>query len=560
MNEKLKTVVTTVKTKWTDASKMAKILIISIPVVVIAIIIVLCVMLNSNKSTAVLFSGLSASESGEIASAIQELGVTDVTVNTNGDIIVPAEKADSLRMQMWAQGYPKTTINYDIWNNGVDLWSTDTDKREVKRQQLESRLGATIASMDKIQSATANITLPEVSNYALSDNKGESQCAVFIQLKADAEPLTNEEVRAIYRGVTTSVEGLTKENVSIMDSKLNSYEWVDPELDQPEEDEDTDKSGVDIARKRLEFEQEFVQVLKDGLGDMFTKMYGEDGFAFNVSARLNYDSRNTESTQYTPAEGTDHGVKDHEDKVTWGGALDEDGGIVGVTPNADLSPDYPTYTGLEDGQNYYYNKEEIQYSVSNVKETVTKDGYSIDSLSVGLVVNQTNMTQGERDALQAIVANAAGTTVDLVSVYNIPFALSATNNGGANGDGNLQIITPPVDTFRNTLLYVVVGLGIVLILLLVMTLMMSHSRKKKIRRRQEAAFAAAAQSGQTQAAAGATAQEQESPEEVDFNIASLTEEAAKESRETILKREISDFSKTNPEIVAQIIKNMMKAE
>lgn len=560
MNEKLKTVVTTVKTKWTDASKMAKILIISIPVVVIAIIIVLCVMLNSNKSTAVLFSGLSASESGEIASAIQELGVTDVTVNTNGDIIVPAEKADSLRMQMWAQGYPKTTINYDIWNNGVDLWSTDTDKREVKRQQLESRLGATIASMDKIQSATANITLPEVSNYALSDNKGESQCAVFIQLKADAEPLTNEEVRAIYRGVTTSVEGLTKENVSIMDSKLNSYEWVDPELDQPEEDEDTDKSGVDIARKRLEFEQEFVQVLKDGLGDMFTKMYGEDGFAFNVSARLNYDSRNTESTQYTPAEGTDHGVKDHEDKVTWRGALDEDGGIVGVTPNADLSPDYPTYTGLEDGQNYYYNKEEIQYSVSNVKETVTKDGYSIDSLSVGLVVNQTNMTQGERDALQAIVANAAGTTVDLVSVYNIPFALSATNNGGANGDGNLQIITPPVDTFRNTLLYVVVGLGIVLILLLVMTLMMSHSRKKKIRRRQEAAFAAAAQSGQTQTAAGATAQEQESPEEVDFNIASLTEEAAKESRETILKREISDFSKTNPEIVAQIIKNMMKAE
>lgn len=560
MNEKLKPVVTTVKTKWTDASKMAKILIISIPVVVIAIIIVLCVMLNSNKSTAVLFSGLSASESGEIASAIQELGVTDVTVNTNGDIIVPAEKADSLRMQMWAQGYPKTTINYDIWNNGVDLWSTDTDKREVKRQQLESRLGATIASMDKIQSATANITLPEVSNYALSDNKGESQCAVFIQLKADAEPLTNEEVRAIYRGVTTSVEGLTKENVSIMDSKLNSYEWVDPELDQPEEDEDTDKSGVDIARKRLEFEQEFVQVLKDGLGDMFTKMYGEDGFAFNVSARLNYDSRNTESTQYTPAEGTDHGVKDHEDKVTWGGALDEDGGIVGVTPNADLSPDYPTYTGLEDGQNYYYNKEEIQYSVSNVKETVTKDGYSIDSLSVGLVVNQTNMTQGERDALQAIVANAAGTTVDLVSVYNIPFALSATNNGGANGDGNLQIITPPVDTFRNTLLYVVVGLGIVLILLLVMTLMMSHSRKKKIRRRQEAAFAAAAQSGQTQTAAGATAQEQESPEEVDFNIASLTEEAAKESRETILKREISDFSKTNPEIVAQIIKNMMKAE
>lgn len=555
MNEKIKSVVTTVKTKWTDASKMAKILIISIPIVVVAIIIVLCVLLNSNKSTAVLFSGLSSSEAGEIASAIQSLdGAPQVTVNSNGDVIVPAEQADSLRMQMWAQGYPKSTTNYDIWDNGVDLWSTDLDKREIKRQQLETRLGATIASMDKIAAATVNLTLPETSNYVISTQKGDSQCAVFLQLKNDAEPLTNAEVRAIYRGVTTSVEGLTNDNVSVMDSKMNSYEWVDPELDNVDKDED--KSGVDVARKRLEFEQEFVQVLKDGLGEMFTKMYGENGYAFNVSARLNYDAKDVESTQYEPVEGTNAGVINHQDQVNEGGQLDSDGGIVGVTANGDVSPDYPTYTGLEDGQTFYYNKNEIQYSVSNIKETVKKDGYSIDALTVGLVVNQTNMTQAEREALQGIVANAAGTTTEYVSVYNLPFTLGNGNSGTSGDQSGLQIITPPVDTFRNTLLYVVVGLGVLLILLLIITLMMGHSRKKKIRRRQEAAFAAASQGGA--APAGATSQEPETPEEVDFNIASLTEEAAKESRETILKREISDFSKSNPEIVAQIIKNMMK--
>lgn len=555
MNEKIKSAVTTVKTKWTDASRMAKILIISIPIVVIAIIIVLCIILNNTgKNTAVLFSGLSNSEAGEIASAIQALdGAPEVTVNAKGDVIVPAERADSIRMQMWAQGYPKSTTNYDIWDNGVDLWSTDMDKREIKRQQLETRLGSTISSMDKIQAATVNLTLPETSNYVISTEKGDSQCAVFLQLRSDAEPLTNAEVRAIYRGVTTSVEGLTNENVSVMDSKMNSYEWVDPELDNVDDDED--KSGVDVARKRLEFEREFVQVLKDGLGEMFTKMYGENGFAFNVSARLNYDAKDVESTQYQPADGTNAGVINHQDQVNEGGKLDEDGGVVGVTPNADTSPDYPTITGLEDGQTFYYNKNEIQYSVSNIKETVKKDGYSIDALTVGLVVNQTNMTQAEREALQSIVANAAGTTLDYVSVYNLPFSLDGTNPG-VSGDGNVQIITPRVDTFRDVLLYVVVGLGVLLLILLVVTLFMGHSRKKKIRRRQEAAFAAAAQGGA--AAGGANAQEPEQPEEVDFNIASLTEEAAKESRETILKREISDFSKTNPEIVAQIIKNMMK--
>lgn len=553
MNEKVKSVVTTVKTKWTDSSKMAKVLIVSIPVVVIAIIIILCIILNANKGTSVLFSGLSSTEAGEIASAIQELGVSEVTVNANGDVIVPAEQENNLRMQMWVQGYPKSTTNYDIWNNGVDLWSTDVDKREIKRQQLESRLGATIASFDGVQAANVNLTLPETSNYVISTEKGSSQCAVFLQLK-EGKVLTNDEVRAIYRGVTTSVEGLTIENVSILDNKMNSYEWIDPSLDDVDKDED--KSGVDIARKRLEFEQEFVQVLKDGLGEMFTKMYGENGFAFNVSARLDYDAKDIESTEYIPVEGTNAGVKEHENHVEEAGRLDGAGDVVGVTPNGDVSPDYPTYTGLEDGQSYYYNKDEIQYDVTNIKETIKKDGYDIESLSVGLVVNQTNMTEGEREALQGIVANAAGTTIDLVSVYNLPFSLNASG-GGANGDSSgLQIITPPVDTFRNTLLYVVVGLGILLILLLVLTLMMGHSRKKKIRRRQEAAFAASAAGGT--AAAGVTSQEPETPEEVDFNIASLTEEAAKESRETILKREISDFSKSNPEIVAQIIKNMMK--
>ena len=260
---------------------------------------------------------------------------------------------------------------------------------------------------------------------------------------------------------------------------------------------------------------------------------------------------------YEPEEGTNAGVIEHQNKVEEAGRLDDDGGIVGVTANGDVSPDYPTYTGLEDGQSFYYNKDEIQYDVSNIKETIKKDGYDIESLSVGLVVNQTNMTEAEREALESIVANAAGTTVDFVSVYNLPFALGGSSASGGSGDGVGNIIVPPVDSFRNTLLYVVVGLGILLILLLVLTLMMSHSRKKKIRRRQEAAVAAAVQNGNYQSG-GMTSQEPESPEEVDFNIASLTEEAAKESRETILKREISEFSKTNPEIVAQIIKNMMK--
>ena len=85
-------------------------------------------------------------------------------------------------------------------------------------------------------------------------------------------------------------------------------------------------------------------------------------------------------------------------------------------------------------------------------------------------------------------------------------------------------------------------------------------RKRKIRRRQEQALAAAQAAAAESSYSGAGATAGETPQEVDFNIASLTEEAGKDSRETILKREIAEFANTNPEIVASIIKNLLRDE
>lgn len=553
MNEKIKNTVTTVKEKFSGLTKVAKVLLITVPIAVIAIIIVLVIILNQ-KGKAVLFSGVEEQEAGQIAAAITALGVTDVTIEDDGDIIVPEDQVDYLRMQMYMQGYPTSSTDYEIWNNGVDLWSTDSDKREVKRQQLETRIGASLASLDKVQKATVTLTTPETSDYVIIDSKGESSCSVILTLKSGAS-LSNEEVRGIYRAVTVSAENLLKENVSIMDTAGNTYYWVDPEDDNVAE---IDPSGIDVAERRLRFQKEYEELLYEDLSDMLTKAYGENGYAINVSAILDYDQKKVVSEEFIPVPGTNTGVANHEDHVAEGGNLDVDGGLVGVTSNGDNSPDYPEYIGGEEGQDYYYEKDEIQYSITNITTELNKDGYDIERLSVALMINQTNMTEADREALEEMVADAAGTTVDNVSVYNTPFVLKGSNTGTSiGGDGSVNVYTSEVDTYRDLLLFVVIGLGVLLILLLILSLFMSSSRKKKIRRKQEAALAAASNA---QYSAAATSQEPVVPEEVDFNIASLTEEAGKDSRETILKREISEFAKTNPEIVASIIKNMLREE
>lgn len=554
MNEKVKNITGKIKDKWTGFSKAIKIMIIAIPVAIIAIIIILSIIL-SHKDRGVLFSGLTTDEAGEIVTAINSLGVTDVTLRDNGDIIVPTENIDSLRMQLSVQGYPKNAKNYDIWNDGIDLWSTDTDKREVQRQQRETNIAATLRLLEPVASATVTLDIPKTRDYVITETKEVPRCSVLLKLRSDDE-LTNAEVRGIFRLVETSVENLTIDNISVTDTLGRSYMWISEEEEQNGQ---KDLSGVPVARKRLQFLSELQNAITGELRNSLATVYGEKNYTVNVSATLNYDAKKVESTEYVPVEGTDHGVLDHDQHVTAYDRLDTSGNVIGTTPNADLSPDYPTIDGLVDGQAYYYRKDENQYDVTNIKTTIEKDGYSIDRLTVGVAINRTNLTDGERDQIREWVAAAAGTDIANVAVHNEAFALT-TNNGTTVGDGSLGIYTRPVDTFRNTLLFVVIGLGVLLVLLLIASLFVSKSRKRKIRHRQELALAAAQAAGGDGGYSGNAQSGSEAPQEVDFNIASLTEEAGKDSRETILKREIADFAKTNPEIVASIIKNMLRDE
>ena len=551
MNERVKKVTTFVKEKWTGFSTAVKIMVCAIPVALIAIIIILAILLN-HKGQVTLFTGLTAAEQGEIATVISDLGVTNVSIKSNGDVIVPEDQADYLRMQLAVQGYPKDSSNYSIWNDGVDLWSTKSDKDEVKRQQREALIAGALRNLDAVRTASVRLALAETDDYAITQKEEIPTCSVQLQLKDDYE-LTYAEVRSIYNLVTGSVYGLTRDNVTVTDTQMRTYDWVSPE---EEASANTDPSGVNVGRKRLQFQREMQQAIQQDLAASFDTMFGKKHYTVNVSALLDFDKKKIVDTYYYPVEGTTAGVLSHNNKILEYISENAQGGIVGVTPNADQSPDYPTLDELDEGESFYYSKDEQQYEVSNIITETLNDGYDIKKLSVGVTIDRAEMTQNERDLIASVVANAVGAEIADVSVYNMAFALS--NNGTQSGDGNKNLIISPFDTYRNILLFVVIALGIILIALLILSLCMSKSRKKKIRRRQEQALAAAQAAAAADVYGGGA--EREMPQEVDFNIASLTEEAGKESRETILKREIADFAKSSPEIVASIIRNMMREE
>ena len=545
-----------VKTRWEALNKTIRIIIIAVASVIVVSLIVL-IIINSITHYAVLYSGASPEETAEVIALLQgELGETDVRIDNNGDILVPANRLETLRAQLSVKGYPKTTFNYNVWDSGIGMFSTESDKRVKEKQQLQENLRATLAMYDGVDSAVVILNIPKEDNYVIASRKEESSASVLLNLN---HALSVSTIEGIYNLIRTSVPNLKQENITVTDGKgeLLTTEKVASAL----EDEDE----TVLFYKRLEFQNTLIEILNDKLGDLLKKVFPD--YRIGVDVRLNYDPTVKQITEYTPSvdsEGTRGGMVQNEKYVSAGGGNAEEGGLVGTTVNADISPDYPTLR-IGDGDEFYYEtQKEINYLVNEAITQIEKDGYSYDNISASVIVDgdPENFTQANIEDWEKLIADAIGTSTDKVSFIPTNFTLDRT--GESAGDGGVI-----VQGSNNTLVFIIIALGIMLIVLLVTALVAAGSNKKRMKARRAAAVAAS--SASSPAAANLSNYEEDDmgrrtmrPEESDdgyeFEIQSLSGEEDESSRDALLKKEIRDFSTSNPEIVAQLIRNWIKGE
>lgn len=541
----------TVKTKWTDIGKKGHIIFFSVIGVLVASAVVLAILLN-HTDYAVLYTGASSEETAEILTVIRsDLGTTDVNINANGDILVPEKEVENLRVQLSMLGYPKSTFNYDIWDSGVGMFSTESDKRVKEKQQLQENLRATLTMYDGVDSAVVILAIPETNDYVISNSRDEASASVVLMLNKE---LSTSVIQGIYNLVRTAVPGLKEENITVTDGEGNLL--TTEEIVQQQEENGEDE--IDLYNKRLEVQNNITAILKDKLVELFDGVFPD--FRVGVDIQLNYDTQVTQITEYTPSvdsEGNRGGMVNNEKYVSAGGGEAAEGGIVGTTVDADISPDYPTYQ-VGDGDEFYFEwQKEINYLVNEEIRQIQKEGYSYDNISATVVVDATGISQAETEEWQNVIANAIGADYDRVTFKAHPFTLDGTDGSQIGSDG-----TVVVPGGRDVWIFVIIALGVILVVLLVIALFASGSGKKRAKIRRAAA--AATPSAEQLSAFGSSMDAEEemkhsydNNENEDYEIQSLTE-TSDESREAMLKKEIRDFSKTNPEIVAQLIRTWLK--
>ena len=426
--------------------------------VFVALILFVVTFLNQ-KSYTVLYSGMEPADAGAVMSVLSDMNM-DAKAQGSDTILVPAEKADELRMELAAQGYPQSGYNFDIFKNASGLGTTDMEKKVYLQFQLQENLRQTIKKLDKVKDAIVNITLADDSAFVLSDNNKKASAAVMLTLKS-GQTVTNEEVRAIAELVSKSVSGLQLDDVRIIDSRMKLYS-----LD--------DGSGTGNVGSQLQMQQEVQNKLQKQVMNLLTPVFGTEKVLAEVNVTLDFDSKTTESVAFSPPiEGSDKGIAVSMQELAEtiqnysGGSAS---GAAGTSSN-DGTNQYPATT--TDGNNVY-NKvsNETNYELNQTKTQIENAKGKIQDLSVSVLLDSSNNIQDYTEGVKKLVATAIGVDSEKITVEMLPFMQmeNADTANAVNAQTDLLNSIQSTSTLRIIIIAAAILIGVVILALVIKSL------------------------------------------------------------------------------------------
>ena len=536
MKDQTNNVVRSLKQFWKSQSKKRKIAIVVAFAAVVAVAVILSMALNKPTEYTVLYSGLDSAEAAQIMTELQEMKI-DSQLKTDGTIMVPVEQENSLKMQLATRGYPRTAFSYDIWTSSVNMFTTDSQKQEIVKMQLETRLKATIETLSVVDTAYVIINIPETTNTVISTNTKKASASVVLHIKPNLS-LTSNQVTGIKHIVMTSLSGLEEENITIADGNGNIL--------SANSESQSEFDSVILDTQRHKFKTDFEAAIKDEILSLLQPAYGVDGVRVAVNASFDYDKNVKEEVTYTPSVG-DNGMIEHEDvSESDGTSVTNPGQVVGEEPNADGT--YPTLDG-EGGSTESWSdmSRSTSYLVNTLKEQTEKNGYYVEQVTISVLIYRNALGAAEKTQVVNVVCNAANTVPAFVSVENLPLL----EERPVDPDVEKPVIVDPNPVplyFGFTLQELVIIVVAVLIVLLIIMIIISSIIKKKKRKKElkkELERRAAAEA--TAAAAAAASGD---------DVKSLSGEHP-ETKEAAIRREIGEFAKNSPEIAAQLLKSWL---
>ncbi len=541
------------KEYWQNLSGKTKKLLIAIVAATAVIAISGVVALNylAQRDYSVLFTGLNQEEAQQVVSLLQEQGYPYRYDDNDGAIRMPSASVDQARVQLLSQGYPKSGFTYDMYRDNSGLMTTESDKKQYTKYELQDRLGAQIRLFEGVQDAKVTIAEAGEQKYAMQDEATqEASAAVTVTMKS-GRSLTENQAAAIKNLIARSVRGMTFTNVSVFDAESMVEIGAN--------------DGTGGSKEYTELASEIENHIAGNVRRVLEKLYGQGNVAVSVKGTLNTDKLIQEITRYSTPEKVDaedkSGLLEREDTTFENQGSQENGagGVAGADANAD-TPRYTAGNGNGNGTDTYANgSASREWLFDTIREQRQVDPGVLENTTIAIVIDTDDTSIDERNLI-SLVANASGITQEEAGDK-----ITIIRSASEKPDDVEPIVNPKPDQdngIPTPILIALIAGGVLLLLLLIIIILLARSRRKKAIALEESAD----EWPQTEN------QEGETPPAVETEAARQfrEENAEMEQNEEILnlrmqhslrlKQNIGEFIEQNPQIAAKLVQSWLRGE
>ena len=361
----------------------------AVPTIVAALTVVMGLaaylyMLEPARTT--LYASLPEADKAAVVDSLTNSGIEVTLDPVTGDVLVPVGDYHRSRMSLAAQGLPTSAPEGYPALGDIPMGTSRSVETVRLKQAQEIELARSINEISVVQAARVHLALPERSAFVR--HQEAPTASVFLQL-ASGRRLDEGQVEAIVNLVSTSVTGMARENVTIIDQ---TGRLLSKSLDDP---------ASILTDTQLQYRMRLEGIYRSRIESLVTPIVGPG----NVNAQVNIEidfTRNEVTEERVDPDGT---ALRSEQNTLHVAANAEARGVPGATANT-----APTEAEIADrkganpggaGQSGNRSSSEVRnYEVSRRVSTTMSPSNRIVKIDAALLLRTQMVTDPETGIAQ----------------------------------------------------------------------------------------------------------------------------------------------------------------
>lgn len=379
-----------------------------------------------NPSYGVLYGSLGDKEVAEIVDLLRQRNVAYKLDERTGALLVPASQVNDIRMQLAAEGLPKSSgVGLEMLQHKSEFGTSQFMETTRYQHALEQELARTIMGLSNVESARVHLALPKQSVFVRK--RQAASASVLLNLYA-GRTLEDNQVAAIRHLVASGIPNLEPSEVTVVDesgrllsSKKRSTEMA-------------------LNQDQFEYTSSVEQNYIARIEDILAPIVGRNGMRAQVSAELDFTVTEQTQESFNPDLPALRSEQISEEKMLSDALQGVPGALSNQPPGAASVPEVAqgdaTAAGSQTGNGRFNSTKNYELD-RTISHSRLASG-NIKRLSIAVVVDErvTVNAQGEgvREArsaeemerLSSLVREAVGYNVargDTVNVISTAFAL-----------------------------------------------------------------------------------------------------------------------------------------